>query len=289
MRAESDAASAPVGAPWIARTSQAATRSKRRRGLDWFELLVLFAFALTSLWVVALDLWQAHASGRVWTGTDGFYIPDQMQYLAWIRAAAKHFLATNLFVLHPTPDDYFQPAITISGGLAALGVPAWLSLMLWKPVSVVAMFYAVRGYAYRSLDGTWARRVALLLGLFFASLTVAYGSVGILGDLFPAFLSWGYEFGLLGIAVMLFGLIAYARVRAEADTARRWMVWAPGMLGALASLLHPWNGALMVMMVLGGEALLFGLDRRRPRRLGLVAITVIVTVIPLIYYTILGD
>ena len=100
----------------------------RPRGRDWgrvdpVELLLLAAFAAMSMWVVASDLWEMIAHGLVWTGTDGFFIVDQMQYLAWIQSASHHLLITNLFVLRPTPSDYFQPAIVISGALVALGVP----------------------------------------------------------------------------------------------------------------------------------------------------------------------
>ena len=64
-----------------------------------------------SLWVLALDLYQVVVHGRVWTGTDGVYLVDQMQYLAWIQSASHHLLSANLFVLHGTPADYLQPAV----------------------------------------------------------------------------------------------------------------------------------------------------------------------------------
>src|SRR5436305_9567679 len=111
-------------------------RPRPRWKLDWFELAVLVAFAAVSLWVLGLDVWQVVAHGRVWTGTDGVYIVDQMQYLAWIREASTHVLAANMFVLRPTPADYFQPSVLISGALSALGLPLTLSLLLWKPVAV---------------------------------------------------------------------------------------------------------------------------------------------------------
>jgi len=263
------------------------SRSRRRRSRpDWFELLVLGAFAAASMWVVALDLHRASVHGLVWTGTDGFYIVDQMQYLAWIREAAKHVLASNLFVLHPTAADYFQPAVAISGGLTALGVPAWLSLLLWKPVAVLAAFYGVRAYARDSLDGIWARRVALVLGLFFGSITILYGSAGVLGDLFPTFLTWGYTFGLLAIALMLFALVVYSRLRDCGERAR-WMRWTPGLLGTFAALLHPWQGELLIVILIAAELTLWWMRRRRPP-LALPAITVIVTGLPLLYYEILG-
>ena len=287
MRAEIDLASPARGAGSAVPSPAASAARRERRRLDWFELLVLVAFGAASMWVVVLDVHRAVAHGLVWTGTDGFYIVDQMQYLAWIQEAAKHVLASNLFVLHSTTADYFQPAVVISGGLVALGVPAWLSLLLWKPVSVIAAFYGVRAYANRSLDGTWSRRIALVLGLFFGSITVIYGSPGVLGDLFPAFLTWGYTFGLLASAMLLFALLAYARARDATAPRRWWSLWVPGVIAALAGLLHPWQGELMILIVIGGELGLWALDRRRPG-LALPAITLIVTGAPLLYYEILG-
>ena len=99
---------------------------------------MLLAFSAVSLFVLGADLWQVIVNGRVWTGTDGVYIVDQMQYLAWITDASKHILASNLFVLRDTPGDYFNPAVVVSGGLTALGMAPWLSLLLWKPVAVIA-------------------------------------------------------------------------------------------------------------------------------------------------------
>jgi hypothetical protein len=144
----------------------------RRRRLDRFELWVLFAFAAFSIWVLALDLWQIVANGREWTGTDGIYVVDQMQYVAWIRDSSHHLLASNLWVLRSTPADYFQPGIVISAGLTVLGIAPWLTLLLWKPVAVVAFFFATREYVRRSVSGLWSRRAALVLALFFGSFTV---------------------------------------------------------------------------------------------------------------------
>ena len=82
-------------------------------------------------------------------------------------------------------------------------------------------FYGIREYAHRSFRGAWPRRAALTLGLFFGSFTVIYGSPGVLGDLFPPFLSWGYTLGLLvtflGIGLLVNVIIFYiiALVMAE--------------------------------------------------------------------------
>src|SRR6185437_11440080 len=122
---------------------------ERPRGLDRFEIALLAVFGVVSLWVVALDVFHAAHDGLTWTGTDGYYIVDQMQYLSWIQSAAHHGLISNLFVLRSTPSDYFQPAIIISGIVAAFGVPSWLALLLWKPVAVVTLFLAMRAVANR--------------------------------------------------------------------------------------------------------------------------------------------
>lgn len=254
------------------------------KNIDWFDLTVLAAFAVVSVWILGIDLWQVVAHGRVWTGSDSIYGVDQFQYMAWIRDASRHGLVSNLFVLRSTRAIYFQPAIVVSGGLSALGLAPWLSLLIWKPVGVAALFLAVRGYVNRSLADRGGRRVALVLALFFGSFTILYGSVGTIGDLFPGFLAWGYPFALIGLAAMVGGALSYDRARHS-----RAFVWSPGLLGAAASALHPWHGALLIAAVLGGE-LLIPRDRRKAVQRDLLqpAGTVALTALPLAYYVLLG-
>ena len=258
-----------------------ATASRRAR-VDPVELLLLAAFAAMSMWVVASDVWEMIAHGLVWTGTDGFFIVDQMQYLAWIQSASHHLLITNLFVLRPTPADYFQPAIVISGALVALGMPAWLALLLWKPVAVLGTFFAIRAYAYRTVEGRGARRSVIALGLFFGSFSLVFGSLSIVGDMMPGWLSWGYPFGLIAVALIVFGLLGYDRARRAGTVA-----WAPGLLGALASLLHPWQGETMILIIVIAELLRWREHCTR-RDLALPLLTLVLTGIPLAYYLALG-
>jgi hypothetical protein len=243
----------------------------------------LGVFAAVSVFVLAVDLWRVVFNGAVWTGTDGVYIVDQLQYLAWIKDASHHFLVSNLFVLHSTPADYFQPAVVISGGLTALGMAPWLSLLLWKPVAVLAFFFAVRAYAARSVTGLWPRRAVLVLTLFFGSFTLVYGEWSVLGDLFPGFLTWGYVFGLMALAAMVWSLVAYQDARGNG---RR--LWLPGLLGALSSLLHPWNGELLMALVVAAELVMLASRRYGRDHVRLTAATLIGTGVPLIYYAILG-
>ncbi len=201
-----------VGTPRPAPGRTVARTGPPSRRLDRLELAVLGLFGAVSLWVLAVDLWQVVVNGRVWTGTDGLYIVDQMQYLAWITSASHHLFAANLFVLRSTPADYFQPAVTISGGLAALGLSPTLALLVWKPVAVLGMFFAVRAYAHRSVVSRWQRLTVIVLALFFGSFTVVYGTFGVLGDLFPGFLSWGYTVRAARRSPgMTFALVSYDR------------------------------------------------------------------------------
>jgi hypothetical protein len=261
---------------------------KRARGLDRFEIVLLVVFAAVSAWVVALDVFHAARDGLTWTGTDGYYIVDQMQYLSWIQAAAHHGLISNLFVLRSTPSDYFQPAILLSGAVAAVGVPSWLALLLWKPVAVVTLFLAMRTVAYRAFTVTMHRRAALTLGLLFGSFTVIYGALGIVGDMMPTWLSWGYPFGLMSVALIVFALVRYDRMRLAGRPD-----WICGLLGALASALHPWQGETLILLILFAELvrwrdLVLWWRTAQWRRLALPVLTMVLTALPLLYYLLLG-
>ena len=275
------------GVPSAARLNLSVGNASRRpRRLDWFDGLALLVFGFISLWVMTLDVIQVISHGEVWTGTDGVYITDQMQYLAWIRDASHHVLVSNLFVLRNTAADYFQPAIALSGGLVALGLTPWLALLLWKPIAVVVAFLGVRWYVRSSLQDRGSRRAALALALFFGAVSMVYGSPGVVGDLFLGFLSWGYTFGLLALGAMLLALLYYERARAARAGWRS--VAAVAGLGALVSLLHPWQGELLILIVVGAEAWTWWSTRRRPENLVLPAALLLATGLPLIYYVILG-
>jgi hypothetical protein len=260
-----------VPAPAMSRSRAAAIATPHRR-FDWFDISVLTLFAAVSVWVLALDLYQvASHSNLVWTGTDGLFLNDQMQYLAWIQDASKHFLASDMFVLRGTPHDYFQPVIVVSAALHAVGVAPWLALLLWKPIAVGSAFFGVRAYIRRTLPGRFDRRVALVLALFFATWAAV-------GDEWMPFWTWGYPFGLLAIAAVAAALVSYDRARAE-----RRFTWVAPVLGLVASFTHPWQGEVLILIVIGAELVTF---RRGEglRRLLLPGVTVFATLVPLLYY-----
>lgn len=264
----------PGGAP-VSAASSATGRAWFR--LDLFDWLVLLALAAVSMWVVALNLWLAASHGLVWTGIDGQFPVDQMEYLAWVQDASRHVLASDLFMVRGSPHDYLQPMLAISGGLTAAGMAPWLSLLVWKPIGVVAIFFAVRAYARHALANPWARRAAMVLGLFAAS----YHSFG---DEWIPFLSWGYPFGLVGVAAMIGALVVYGRALTEGR-----YIWIPGALGLLASWLHPWQGELLILIVIGSEVVV---RWRSPRLSGwrsllLPGTTILATALPILYYAVL--
>jgi hypothetical protein len=253
------------------------------RGLDRFEAGLLALFGALSMWVVGSDLVIELTRGWHWTHTDGFFSGDQLQYLAWIQSSAHHGLVSDMFVLRGTPADYVQPAIMLSALLVRLGVASWLALMLWKPVAVLALFLAARALADHCLDRTFDRRAALVLAVLFGSLSDVYGSVGVIGDMMPMWQSWGYPFGLIGVALITFGLLAYARAR----DGRR-VSWTPGLLGGLAGTVHPWQGELMFLVVVLAELVRAREGGARAPRWRLAALTLGLLALPLLYYFGLG-
>lgn len=265
----------------LTRPARGVAAPRASRGIDPLELLLLVVLSALSMWVIALNLWLASKHGLVWTGIDGEFPVDQMQYLAWVQDASHHVLASDLFLLAPTSHDYLQPMLAISGGLTAAGMAPWLALLVWKPVAVAAIFLAVRAYCRRALQTRWERLAAIALGLFAAF-------SGTLGDEWIPFLSWGYLFGLVAVASMVAALVLYERARREAR-----VPWSLPALGLLAAWLHPWQGELLILVIVGAELVLrrSRLGPRRRSSVWLPAVTIAATAAPLIYYALLerGD
>src|SRR6202012_1964467 len=83
-------------------------------------------------------------------------------------------------------------------------------------------------------------------------------------------------------------LVRYDRARA---TGR--LDWRPGLLGAVAATLHPWQGETMILLILGAELvrwrdLRLWWQTRQWRRLGLPVLTLVRLGLPLVYYLLLG-
>jgi hypothetical protein len=262
---------------------------------DWFDAGVLVALGALACFTTAVLLWRSRGP-LVWTGTDGPYLGDQMQYLGWIRDSADHGLIGNPFVLEDRAHSFAHPGLLLSGLLARLGVPAAAAYLLWKPVAVVALFVAARAFVRHHTTSVATRRAALVLALLALSpvpalvtwLDLAVGPAdrirlqAIAFDLWPSLYLWGYPFTALAVAAMVGSLLTYERDR----TAGR-ATPLPAALGLSSAWLQPWQGATVLAVVVGTEALLWARDRVGPP-VRLLVSTVAATVAPLTYYAVLA-
>ena len=153
----------------------------------------------------------------------------------------------------------------------------------------MALGLATRALVHRLLEGSGARLAALALALLFTgwgALIAGWTSGGsfkwiaITNELWLVFWTWGYPFGLLALAAVITALIAYARDR---DAGR--IGPAAPVLAALAGWLHPWQGELIALLLIGAEAVMWA-QGQRPR-LRQLLVTLTATALPLAYYVIL--
>lgn len=274
------------------------------------EIALLGALAAWALFPLVLLLAHAASAHARFTGADGLIGADgvlgadQLQYLAWIRDASAHGLASDLFSLGPSGHVYLQPLFELSAALVRLGVSLPLSYLLWKPVAIAVLFAGVLAWARRTCGDHAAQRAAVVaLALFlYTPLTALYSWTGmasgafrfqlfLLGDeLLAAGKLWGYVPSAFGIALVPATLLALERaldpVRGHAGAAGAVRAPALAALAALlASWLHPWQGITLILIAAGLGAL------RRPRgrrALGALAAVGIAAALPLGYYALLS-
>lgn len=303
-----------MGASYAGPTPEDRTPTPRRavwiRGRDPVELMVLAVLALLSLWVLGWLFGRSLENGRIWTGIDGLHASDPALYTGFISSAAHSILISNLFNIGPSTQAFLHPGFLLSALLTHVGISAWLALLLWKPIAVLAFFAAVRSYVHGLLPAPGARRAALVLALFFvptaaylASITGAGGRtnlylLGIEVDVWPGTWLWGYPFTLIAVAAIPAALLLYERDR------RRGRIGVAGPAAALVcSWLQPWQGATLLGILAVSELVDWGLRRRgRPlarvgnpepartpspeltQRLGLLAVNLAAGAAPLVYY-----
>jgi hypothetical protein len=267
--------------------------TRPRQHIDLFDWAVLATLSALSIWVmVAFIVHQG--PNAVWTGTDGPYVADQMNYLGWIEVAARHVLISDPFTIGATPSDYLHPGIAISGFLVRIGLtPGW-AYLVWKPVAVVVIFVGSRRYVRASLTGLWSRRIALVLCLFYISpasvvLVATHLShwapfsllQSIDTEIWPVIYLWGYPFTAISIGLFVLGLLAYERDRRM----ERVGVAAP-LLGFLCAWLQPWQAATLIGIVALSELILRFRGERGHLTLPLVMFAA--TAVPLVYYSALS-
>jgi hypothetical protein len=283
-------------------------------------VVILGVLAIWALAPFVAVLLHVTNHGGVLIGTNGADFFDQFQYLAWIRDAGSHGLASNLWVIGHTPHDYLHPMYLISGLLWRLGVTLQVAYLIWKPIAIAVLFLGFFAYVRHLLPRSRPQQAsALLLGLFYLTPVLAIASwTGQLSaahqyqlilatdDAYPALQLWGFEHTAIAIGLMpvflifaerLIGggrvaerLIGEGRVAERLigegsvsdDTRRRWIAVAAGA-GLLVAWLHPWQGAILLAIV-GAMVVL-----KRPRRRYLsLAVPVAATLAPLIYGLVLS-
>jgi len=269
------------------------SRHRSRLKLDAYDVALLAGFAALSVWPVVL-LSSKAGPDHIWTGTDGLFLGDQMQYLGWIQNAARHILVSDPFRTNPGPADYLHPGLVISGLLVRMGVSPANAYLAWKPIAVVALFLAARAYIARLPISRSQSRFALGLALFYASPVTFFAAslhwlpaqdryflptVGT--EMWPGVYLWGYPFTAISVAALAFCLLAYERDR-ELRVVRP---WAP-LLGLLCAWLQPWQGGTVLGVLVVSEAIMwFRNDRGRP---ALLVATTVATALPLFYYAALS-
>jgi hypothetical protein len=250
------------------------TRLNRGEGA---VLAALFALSVAVLAGLLIRVWS---KGGVVTGSDGYLVVDQLQYLNWLRQAGDHFAVTNLYDLAPGPRSFVHPGVVISGVLHRIGLGLVASYMVWKIPAVLALFAGTLLYVRRFGLGT----VTLIVALFACSpvsALVGWGHIGnpgtkfnfdfIGGELWPGTYLWGYMFTAVAVGLVPLGLLAYERGR---------LGWAAGA-GLFAAWLQPWQGATFALVIVAAELL----SERRIRKL---VFPVAATALPLIYYFVLS-
>jgi hypothetical protein len=273
--------------------------TRRRPRLDAFELAVLSALFALSVAILAGLVVRTLTKGGVITGSDGFLVVDQMQYLGWLRQAGEHVLIENLYDLEDGDRTFLHPGLLVSGAANRLGLGLMASYAIWKPIAVVALFAAVRQWTRRFLDRRDDRRLALLLCLFAASPVAAFVGwtklatgfnkyqLDFLGnEMWPGTWLWGYMFTAVAVAMIPLALLAYERGRGEGR--RSMLLWAAGA-ALICSWFQPWQGATLVLTLAGAEAL----ARRRARRPPLASVRdlaapLAAAIAPLVYYLVLS-
>jgi hypothetical protein len=298
-----------VAAPARARPGRFG-RLTRGLALDRFDVAVLALFAFLGCWFWILLL----ARGGDVVGAEGFVISDQMQYFSWVREASEHVLIANGFDMRPDAHAFLHPGVLLSGGLAALGVSVPLAYLVWKPIGLVVFFWGARRYVHRLVAGTWERRAALVLAIFFIPPAVGiwalienagpaqglYDAFGggetsgtldfIAQQLWPPGQLWGYLLNAVALGTMPLAFLWAEQAIAEVQGGgERWRARALTAAGVLVvAWFHPWQGATTIGIL--GLAALWHVRAREATLLDVVRALwapVAVAALLLLYFSIL--
>jgi hypothetical protein len=238
----------------------------------------IVAAALLTAWAVVpivllAGFWR---DGGVLTGSDGA-LPgaDQLFYLSIARESGEHLLFGDRFDLGPVDRVGLQPVYLLSGLLGQLGLDLRAAVWLWKPVAAVVLVWGFAAYVRRFDLGRAGAAGALVLALAYFSpalpalewtgaLDPFQSFLGLLvsGELMPAWQLWGYLHAAIALGLMAFAAVAAERALDDGD--RRAAAGA-ALAGAAVTLMHPWQG-LTLALIVGAAAVWREIDRRRSAR-----------------------
>ncbi len=267
--------------------------SRLRSSVGPAALATLVALLAWGLAPVVYLVVESAASERSLSGADGPFAADQLQYFAWIRSAGEHVLATNGFDLRAGGHVYLHPMWLLSGLAWRAGAGIALSYLLWLPVAAGLLLAGFSAYVRRLVAPGRARVATLVLALFFVAPAHALfgwlglpgaSSVGLFaGELSPVLVLWGYLPIVIALGLMPLFLLGIERIlepsRRTAGRSARWYLTWTAIAGALASWLHPWQGETLLVVVAG-----LLVWRRDWRSLPRLAVPLVATLAPLVYY-----
>jgi hypothetical protein len=232
------------------------------------------------------------------TGADGVDVFDQGAYLAWIRDAGTHFLASDLWLIDGSRHDYLNPLLTVSGLLWRIGLPIQLAYLFWRPIAVLVLFCGCAAYASRFLprDGS-SRAAALILAIFYSTPVAAIGFwathlSGATGqdlihateDQYAADTLWGLDHTAIAIGLAPIFLLAVERALQTGPVRqRRRAVAGASGTGLLICWIYPWIAVTLAVIV--GMLFILRAPRRRYLRLWPVVLAILA---PYVYSVVLG-
>lgn len=256
----------------------------------------LIAVAVCSLAVSTVVLADLVRRDGVFLGSDGPFAGDQLQYLSWIRESGEHGFVRNMFNGQGEPAPFVHPMFLLSGLLWRAGVPLAWTLLIWKPIALGVLITGGWAFVRRHLGGT-PRLAALALAIGLLSVPPALalshytGGPGVSRDIVraspvaPAITSWGYYPTTLAVGLLALYFVGLMRCW---EHGRASTVIGTSLLGFAAAWIHPWEGLTGVFVAVTTVALSMGRGSLREagvrRRIGHVAVPLLATTLPLLYY-----
>ncbi|CAB4859117.1 unannotated protein [freshwater metagenome] len=268
--------------------------ANRYLSLDWFDWLCLALLTLLSMVVLAPLLLK----GRMLSGADGLFPPDQMQYLTWIREAGDHWLIGNEFDMRTDHRVFLHPGFLLSGIVHRwLGASLAVSFIaVWKPLAVAVAFVGCLKYTRRLLPRGWPARVGLVIALFvvmpwsgLAKTTGWGGAPGqyqldfISGELWTVQTLLGYMMTAVAVFAMPLVLLGVERGR---QGGHRALLTACAAGGAWVMWLQPWQGAELILIIVAVE--LWRRVRDKEPIAWRLTPVLVVSGLPAVYYAVLS-